>query len=620
MIRNRRFLIIVLLAAAGPVVLAWAVHSGMAFSLITGPGPAFHHAEAWHEKGFTGRGVKVGVIDLGFNGVRSRVGGELPDRVYMSCMPPEGGYDLVFGFERCKSDRGLSHGTAVAEALTDVAPGASLYLFRTDIGYGFLRPVVDWMASEGVTIIITSMGWSFDGPGDGTSPWPPSILNVVDYATEKGILWVNSAGNQAMATWFGPPVFVPSDDPRVSFMEFAPGDVDNDFEIEGGPAPFCYQLRWEDDWSSQPYRGPGGPGARRDLDLLVWSRDEERYIYGYGAGRGSDPQGERGISSWPYEGLCIPLDTGSYALRVGGWEIGDDWPAWVQVMRMNGPEIEHYTLRGSIDSPAESRNEALIAVGAVHWESAGVIEPYSGRGPAPDGRQKPDITGATCGETSVMHLCGTSGAAPHIAGLAALVKEKFPDKGPIELAEYLKRYAIRMGERDEPDNTWGYGIARLQNPWPPQRPYIIEALDRDRGPDWLAVSWYFRGLRRVDVAESDVRLEVLEETGWRQVSERRHSRGDDHWRVVVDGLLPDREYRFRVRGVNDWGVGPWSEPAVRRTLELEMPPDPLIDAYDANGDGIIQRAEVIAAINDYLDGLITREDVIRLIEMYLSGG
>ena len=48
--------------------------------------------------------------------------------------------------------------------------------------------------------------------------------------------------------------------------------------------------------------------------------------------------------------------------------------------------------------------------------------------------------------------------------------------------------------------------------------------------------------------------------------------------------------------------------------------DPLIDRYDANNNGTIDRSEVINAINDYLfggTGSITRADVIRLINLYL---
>ena len=51
--------------------------------------------------------------------------------------------------------------------------------------------------------------------------------------------------------------------------------------------------------------------------------------------------------------------------------------------------------------------------------------------------------------------------------------------------------------------------------------------------------------------------------------------------------------------------------------------DPLIDRYDANNNGTIEKGEVIATINDYLfgegDEAISKAEVIRLINVYLFG-
>ena len=51
--------------------------------------------------------------------------------------------------------------------------------------------------------------------------------------------------------------------------------------------------------------------------------------------------------------------------------------------------------------------------------------------------------------------------------------------------------------------------------------------------------------------------------------------------------------------------------------------DPLIVRYDANGNGMIEKNEVINAINDYLfgegDATISKSDVIKLINLYLFG-
>ena len=70
---------------------------------------------------------------------------------------------------------------------------------------------------------------------------------------------------------------------------------------------------------------------------------------------------------------------------------------------------------------------------------------------------------------------------------------------------------------------------------------------------------------------------------------------------------------YRVAAVNRVGTGPFSESRYAGG-------DPLVNRYDANGNGTIEKGEVIAAINDYLfAGVISKGDVIRLINLYLFG-
>ena len=65
---------------------------------------------------------------------------------------------------------------------------------------------------------------------------------------------------------------------------------------------------------------------------------------------------------------------------------------------------------------------------------------------------------------------------------------------------------------------------------------------------------------------------------------------------------------YRVAAVNRVGTGPFSESRYAGG-------DPLVNRYDANGNGTIEKGEVIAAINDYLfAGVISKGDVIRLIK------
>ena len=129
--------------------------------------------------------------------------------------------------------------------------------------------------------------------------------------------------------------------------------------------------------------------------------------------------------------------------------------------------MEHHTISGSISSPAESANPGMLAVGAAPWDDTFTIEPFSSQGPTPDGRIKPDIVGADRGRTVSYRstenpdgrFSGTSQASPHVAGLAALVKQRFPSYTPQQVANYLKTHAEARG--NVPNNTWGHGFARL---------------------------------------------------------------------------------------------------------------------------------------------------------------
>ena len=132
--------------------------------------------------------------------------------------------------------------------------------------------------------------------------------------------------------------------------------------------------------------------------------------------------------------------------------------------------LQYHTSHHSIESPAESANPGLLAVGATHYWDTRTIADYSSQGPTPDGRIKPDIAGADCGEVVSYDLeplngsnCwfpGTSQASAHVAGLAALVKQRFPAFTPRQVAQYLKDHAEERGASGA-DNVWGHGFAKL---------------------------------------------------------------------------------------------------------------------------------------------------------------
>ena len=150
---------------------------------------------------------------------------------------------------------------------------------------------------------------------------------------------------------------------------------------------------------------------------------------------------------------------GEYCLAVN--QVSGAAPSWILLLvwGASGDLQDHVTAR-SIGNPAESRNSGMLAAGAARISSTNTIESFSSRGPTTDNRAKPDIVGADGGTSSTYGTWyGTSQASPHVAGLAALVKQRFPTKSPSGIASYLKTNALARGT--VPDNTWGYGFARL---------------------------------------------------------------------------------------------------------------------------------------------------------------
>ena len=415
---------------------------------IAGHGPPVHGSTAWNQAGFGGQGVKVGVIDaeFGFNDFRGLMGTEFPSSVQARCYTDVGRF--TSNLSNCGNALvGSNHGTLLAEAVMDIAPEASLYL-ATPWSLGDLQTATDWMVSQGVSVIVHGVTYNFDGPGDGTSPFSDSPLKTVDRAVAGGIVWVNAAGNYFQGTWFGTYSILTSGNSR--FLVFDGKDVFNDLTLDSGGTA-TVQLRWEDSWQS----------ASRDLDLTIWDHDAQDIVED-----SSDPQQGR-VGQVPYETLTCryPCD-GRYAVIVSHYS--GSAPGWIQLI-VGGDvgSIEYYTGNGSIPNPAESANPGMLAVGAAPWYDVNTIEYYSSRGPTPDGRVKPDIVGADCGATALRPLneygngfCGTSQAAPHVAGMAALVRQRFPDYTPAQVAAYLKAHAEQRVTPD-PNNTWGHGFAKL---------------------------------------------------------------------------------------------------------------------------------------------------------------
>ena len=263
-----------------------------------------HGADAWHDAGIKGQGVKIGVIDTGFQGFGVLMGSELSNRINALCFTGPDGKDNLSAasphLADCQRDNRGNHGTVVAESLYNIAPEAEYYIANPYSPWQAYS-ATQWMASEGVDVINMSLLWAWDGPGDGTSPFGFSISPAVATATENDILWVNAAGNGNSKAWMGPYLDTDGD----GFHNFEGDRNCNPVNLDEGQNTI-FLLRWDDHWTY----------SDRDLDLLLFPVDASGNLRYAGALTGEgDQTGEQG--HFPYEAIgFVPVESATHCLAV----------------------------------------------------------------------------------------------------------------------------------------------------------------------------------------------------------------------------------------------------------------------------------------------------------------
>ena len=451
------------------------------------------HAAQWHRAGFTGVGVGVGVIDSSFQDFETRVLPMLSRPVRFFCYDSSG--NVVEGqlpplpdgpsFDVCEdgSTTDPDHGTGVAAALAEIAPDADFYLAETSRNPRRIFPALDWLIhaqgplsttmpdrSFNVKVINHSEGSLWDGPGNGSSRYDDSmrrrsLLDAVDYAEDNGIAWVNASGNDAESTWFGRDPDFHDTGHHLLFTDLGTDYGCNLVTLEAGKDYFL-QVRSDGVWShasvnlAMVLRGPNEVEERRRLFFASEGRQtgEEGHVpFDTLAVSGSDALSGSGLSR------------GQFCLFVTK-DPEDADPDWVQlqIYLPSAVPLQYATGTGSLNNPSESANSGMLSVGAASNTASPVVQPFSGRGPAP-APYPPDrvaldfVGGVFAGQV------GTSFASPRVAGLAVLVigaLGHLPDYDtPSEAVQYLKR--ISRGPFGMPTNEDGYGFLALPPLDPP---------------------------------------------------------------------------------------------------------------------------------------------------------
>lgn len=425
-----------------------AVTTGPVTGVAISEGVAAANADVWHSAGWHGQGVRIAVIDAGFQRYNAAVSsGDLPAGV------------IVRNFTDFETetdvDRATPHGTACAEIVHDMAPEATLYLLKisTDID---LNEAVDYAISQNVDIISTSLTFLNVTPGDGTG----RFAGMAQRARDAGILWITAAGNYRETHWTGAFTDADADGyheyaPGVEVNVFGPGN-NTAFEIPSN-AVLTASIRW-DDWSAitEDYR----------LSLVRYNPSTSQFEI---VSSSNNPQTGQ-FGQRPTE-------------RVTYLTSGDRAIYGVIIQRVNGSRAVHLHLTtpnreldrrvAAMSLGSLSDVGALLTVAAVDANPPYRHEDYSSEGPtngpggaAGGGQIKPDLTAfANISTASYLpnRFNGTSAATPHVAGAAALIISANPHAQPQEVRDYLQSRAVDEGQPGV-DTRFGHGRLHLGTP------------------------------------------------------------------------------------------------------------------------------------------------------------
>lgn len=404
--------------------------SGMYAGLVVTQGLTASNANAWHSAGLTGNGMKVAVLDSFKDYTLAQANNELPPSI------------TTYGALDITSSR---HGTAVAEIIYDMAPGVS-FTFASPSSATEMASYITSLAASGNRIISSSMGFYSSEPGDGTGPVSGAIN---DAKNTYGTLYVAAAGNQAEYHWDG----VYSDTDGDDIHEFAPGVEVNELDYASSGYGIYIFLRWNS-W----------PVTNEDYDLyLVYWNDSAWEVV---AESENDQDG----------GTLPPTEEIWYTAAVGGYYgvvIVDYSTSGSHVLDLMGHNAPNFYVnvpgRSLIDQATAANSFSVAAVDASTYN----LQSYSSRGPTHGtggslggGMDQPRLAGYTNVDTwsyAPGTFGGTSAAAPHVSGAAALIWAAYPGYTSDHVRNFLETRAIDAGPAGY-DHSYGAGRLYLGDP------------------------------------------------------------------------------------------------------------------------------------------------------------
>jgi PKD repeat protein len=411
---------------------------------------------------------------------------------------PAAGVGVLSESSLCSLVGCVDEGRAMLQIVHDIAPGASL-LFHTGLGgVAAYANGITSLASAGADVIVDDLMYL-------TEPMfmDGAVAQAVDAVTASGVAYFSAAGNQGRQSYES--AFVDSGEDLC--IDFIPDGVcDPIFELVGdmhdfdpGPGVDYYQqvtvpvgdvLIVAFQWDEPHGNVNTGDGPRSDHDILLLDETGGVMIE-----ISADDNVTTGAPTEVLQYVNDGLFGSSFNIVLTFDDIDSPGPAaslMKTVLFGNAIAIDDFptdsaTLFGHANAAsAEAVGAAFYLETPEYGIAPPMLESFSAAGgtpilfdengdplPTPVVRAKPELVAVDGVNTSFFYLdtygadgipdfFGTSAAAPHAAGIAALMLEAGMGASPDQVYGALEQTAIDMGEPGF-DHDSGYGLIQADS-------------------------------------------------------------------------------------------------------------------------------------------------------------